>query len=69
VGLVYQRGRKRKLGTGSVIPRGGPWAETDAGPDLLPETIFIFSLLFFFFFFCFLISFISFAFVIQIDSN
>jgi hypothetical protein len=47
----------------------GPRAASRTRPDFLLEAIFIFSFLFFFFFFCLLISFISFAFIIQFDSN
>jgi hypothetical protein len=53
-------------GSGEV---SGPRARFFVGPKGLPGVLFLFSFLFFFFFFCFLISFVSFAKMLQINSN
>jgi hypothetical protein len=54
--------------TGSVIPQGGPWAKTDAGPDGFPGLFLYFFFSFLLFLFSFLICFITFANLVQIAS-
>jgi hypothetical protein len=55
-------------GTGSGFSKWA-MAEIGAGPKDFPEAYFYFFPLFFFSFFCFLVSFISFSNLVQIDSN
>jgi hypothetical protein len=47
----------------------GLQVDSGLGRKGFPRVLFLFSFLFFFFFFCFLISFVSFAKMLQINSN
>jgi hypothetical protein len=55
--------------TGSGLGIAGPQTPFSVGPKGLPRPLFYFSFSFLLFFFCFLISFIDFANLVQIDSN
>jgi hypothetical protein len=69
VGLVCQRGRERKLGTGSGFGFLGRMPDLELGQMVSPGPFYFYFLLFFLFLFCFLISFRTFALWLQIDSN
>jgi hypothetical protein len=66
---VGSREGERVPGYHFGVRGNGPWARSSAGLIRSPGPVFLFSFLFFFFFFCFLISFVSFAKMLQINSN
>jgi hypothetical protein len=68
VPVVRGRERGEVYRFGFLTP-GGSWARFCSGPKGFLEALFLIFISFLLFLFCPLISFISFAFVIQIDSN
>jgi hypothetical protein len=69
VGPTCRRAEERGRIPLRVLIPGGPWASSRPGPEWFPGAIFYFYFLFFFSFSVFLISFITFANLVQIASN
>jgi hypothetical protein len=65
--MSAREGGKRRDTGSFCFP--GLRAGSSAGPKGFPEALFYFYFFFLLFFFCFLISFVAFANLVQIDSN